>query len=60
MKFNEDSRVKIPAILHLMRLGYEYVSLKKTQPGWLYIIMLTDVVKKILCEYKKSHFSNTY
>jgi type I restriction enzyme R subunit len=28
MKFNEDSRVKIPAILHLTRLGYEYVSLK--------------------------------
>lgn len=27
MAFNEDSRVKIPAILHLMRLGYEYLSL---------------------------------
>ncbi|RBQ02937.1 type I restriction endonuclease subunit R [Pedobacter miscanthi] len=25
MKFNEDSRVKIPAILHLMRLGYSYI-----------------------------------
>lgn len=23
--FNEDSRVKIPAILHLMRLGYQYI-----------------------------------
>ncbi|MDV7105396.1 type I restriction endonuclease [Vibrio sp. TH_r3] len=30
MKFNEDSRVKIPAILHLMRLGYKYLSLKNT------------------------------
>ncbi|MGV8944873.1 MAG: type I restriction endonuclease subunit R [Lutibacter sp.] len=28
MKFNEDSRVKIPSILHLTRLGYTYVSLK--------------------------------
>lgn len=28
MKFNEDSRVKIPSILHLMRLGYQYLSLK--------------------------------
>ena len=28
MKFNEDSRVKIPAILHLCRLGYKYISLK--------------------------------
>ncbi|MBP6074217.1 MAG: type I restriction endonuclease subunit R [Flavobacterium sp.] len=27
MKFNEDSRVKIPTILHLMRLGYDYLSL---------------------------------
>jgi type I restriction enzyme R subunit len=27
--FNEDSRVKIPCILHLIRLGYEYLSLKK-------------------------------
>ena len=25
---NEDTRVKIPAILHLMRLGYKYLSLK--------------------------------
>lgn len=27
MKFNEDTRVKIPTILHLMRLGYQYLSL---------------------------------
>lgn len=29
MAFNEDSRVKIPAILHLIRLGYSYLSLKE-------------------------------
>jgi type I restriction enzyme R subunit len=28
MRFNEDSRVKIPALLHLTRLGYSYLSLK--------------------------------
>ncbi|UGB36877.1 type I restriction endonuclease subunit R [Frateuria soli] len=28
-KFNEDSRVKIPALLHLARLGYDYLSLKQ-------------------------------
>lgn len=28
MKFNEDSRVKIPSILHLTRLGYQYISLR--------------------------------
>jgi type I restriction enzyme, R subunit len=30
MKFNEDSRVKIPSILHLTRLGYKYISLKNS------------------------------
>ncbi|ODU49452.1 MAG: restriction endonuclease subunit R [Thiobacillus sp. SCN 63-374] len=28
MVFSEDSRVKIPCILHLVRLGYRYLSLK--------------------------------
>ena len=28
MIFNEDSRVKIPSILHLIQLGYQYISLK--------------------------------
>jgi type I restriction enzyme R subunit len=31
MSFNENTRVKIPAILHLCRLGYEYVSLSKAK-----------------------------
>jgi hypothetical protein len=26
--FNENSRVKIPALIHLTRLGYTYLSLK--------------------------------
>lgn len=30
MAFNENTRVKIPAILHLCKLGYKYVSLKDT------------------------------
>ena len=34
MKFNEDSRVKIPTILHLMRLGYQYLSLKDVSITW--------------------------
>ncbi len=34
MKFNEDSRVKIPTILHLMCLGYEYLSLKEAKLKW--------------------------
>ena len=31
MAFNENTRVKIPAILHLCRLGYSYLSLKNAK-----------------------------
>lgn len=31
MSFNENTRVKIPAILHLCRLGYEYLPLSKAK-----------------------------
>jgi len=31
MAFNENTRVKIPAILHLCRLGFDYLSLSKTK-----------------------------
>lgn len=31
MHFNENTRVKIPAILHLCRLGYSYLSLKNAR-----------------------------
>lgn len=31
MIFTEDSRVKIPAILHLIRLGYQYIPFKDQQ-----------------------------
>ena len=31
MQFNEDSRVKIPTILHLMRLGYSYLPLSTSK-----------------------------
>jgi len=28
INFNEDARVKLPTILYLIRLGYQYLSLK--------------------------------
>ena len=34
MKFNEYSRVKKTTILHLMRLGYEYLSLTDPKLVW--------------------------
>ena len=45
MKFNEDSRVKIPSILHLIRLGYDYLPLKDAK--WnLDTNIFTDVFLK--------------
>jgi len=32
MSFNENTRVKIPAILHLGKLGYDYLSLSIIKP----------------------------
>jgi type I restriction enzyme R subunit len=32
MSFNENTRVKIPAILHLDKLGYDYLSLNTLKP----------------------------
>lgn len=45
MKFNEDSRVKIPAILHLVRLGYNYLSL--TGLAW---DETCNIVPSIFCD----------
>lgn len=52
MKFNEDSRVKIPAILHLCRLGYEYISLKEAVVDESTNIF-TDIFKKSILEINK-------
>ena len=50
MKFNEDSRVKIPSILHLIKLGYTYLSLKEN--SWdletnIFTELFHDQLKKI-------------
>lgn len=47
MKFNEDSRVKLPAILHLTQLGYKYLSLKEAK--WdEETNIFTDIFKKAI------------
>ena len=48
MKFNEDSRVKIPSILHLTRLGYKNISLKD-EP------FAKEAIKVIHTNYKKNN-----
>ena len=47
MKFNEDTRVKIPTLIHLTRLGYKYISLKNNQ--WdVNTNIFTDIFKRSL------------
>ncbi len=48
-KFNEDTRVKIPATIHLLRLGYEYQSLKDAKD-------LFD--KKICCKLENQQLAS--
>ena len=45
MKFNEDTRVKLPTILHLVSLGYQYLSLKDQQ--W---DLDTNIFPDLFCE----------
>ena len=43
-KFDENSRVKIPAIVHLTRLNYRYVSYKAAEN---FIDSDTNIYKKV-------------
>lgn len=50
MNFNENTRVKIPALIHLTRLGYKYLSIKKST--WdvktnIFKEIFKDSIKKI-------------
>lgn len=50
MAFNEDTRVKIPALLHLTKLGYKYISLKNAK--WdettnIFIEIFAESIKRI-------------
>ena len=56
MAFNENTRVKIPAILHLTRIGYEYVSLKNA--AWdestnIFTEIFNKSINRINPSYKK-------
>ena len=63
MKFNEDSRVKIPTIIHLVRLGYTYIPRKnhKYDPE---TNIFTDVfyssIKKINKDLTNGDLKNIY
>ncbi|MEA5429216.1 type I restriction endonuclease subunit R [Arcicella lustrica] len=63
MAFNENTRVKIPAILHLCRLGFRYLSLKNLVSDENTNI-LTDVfsesIQKINPDLESSHIKRLY
>lgn len=57
MAFNENTRVKIPAILHLCRLGYSYVSLKKAkrdESSNIFTDIFRDGLRKINTDIENS------
>jgi type I restriction enzyme, R subunit len=63
MAFNENTRVKIPAILHLCRLGYEYVSLSKAK--WdittnIFTDIFNDSIKRINPGIEEGEIRRTY
>lgn len=63
MAYNEDTRVKIPAILHLCRLGYKYISLKNAK--WdietnIFTDIFFDSIKNINPEVEKEDIQRLY
>ncbi len=53
----EDERVKIPALLHLTRLGYQYVSLKENAYDGDTDIFV-DVFQDAVCRLNDYSFSD--
>lgn len=57
MSFNENTRVKIPAILHLCRLGYDYLSLsnvKRDEGTNIFTDIFTQAILRINPELEAS------
>ena len=53
---NEDSRVKIPTILHLVRLGYDYLSLKGQ--SWDATNIFNTNIKRLNLEFNELLVTN--
>lgn len=63
MAFNENTRVKIPAILHLCRLGYGYISLSKAK--WdittnIFTDIFNESIKRINPDIEEADIKKTY
>ncbi len=63
MAFNENTRVKIPAILHLCRLGYDYLPLSMAK--WdittnIFTDVFNESIKRINPEIEDADIKRTY
>ncbi|GGZ72559.1 type I restriction endonuclease subunit R [Algibacter mikhailovii] len=63
MIFNEDSRVKIPSILHLIQLGYRYLSLKDNE--WdestnIFTSIFRKQIEKLNSSLSEKEIQNVY
>ncbi|WP_055436950.1 type I restriction endonuclease subunit R [Lacinutrix algicola] len=63
MIFNEDSRVKIPSILHLIQLGYTYLSLKNSvwdENTNIFSSIFKEQIQKINPKLSEKDIQKTY
>ena len=63
MSFNENTRVKIPAILHLCRLGYKYLSLshaKRDESTNIFTELFSKGILRINQDIEKSDIKRIY
>ena len=63
MSFNENTRVKIPALIHLTRLGYEYLSLSHAK--WdidtnIFTEIFLESIKRINPEIEEAEVKRLY
>jgi type I restriction enzyme, R subunit len=63
MIFNEDSRVKLPAILHLTKMGYTFLSLSKTswdQDTNIFTSIFYEAIHKLNPEMDRNAIKEVY
>lgn len=59
MIFNEDSRVKIPALVHLTRLGYDYIPKLDCFGRHQETNIFPDIFKKAICKINDFNYTDS-
>ncbi len=63
MAFNENTRVKIPAILHLCRMGYQYISLvdaKRDEATNIFTTLFSESISRINPDIEADEIKKTF